>query len=242
MVSNTNHIKKQPKIIPFKTQLGQFKKELQTPKTNNMFSKSKMWNVFQKHAADPELLQRHDIEKYIIDDKTEKIIRTLMRYFRGDENFNEDKLITSKPSLRKGILLFGDHGVGKSLLFEILESAGNDLYKNHGFRKMRFKSSSCSSLVNTYMREVKIEGSNFNISDYYIRPFYFDDLAYEPKAFNKTELLGEVLYERDRNKAITFITTNKSPKVIAERYGSLIGDRLDSMFNIIKWTGETLRE
>lgn len=242
MANNTKHIKKQPKIIKITTVLNQFTNELKTPKTNEMFNKRKMWYVFQKHAANPELLEKHDFEKYLIDDQTEKIIRTLMRYFRGDENFNEDKLITSKPSLRKGILLFGDHGVGKSLLFEILEATGKDLYTNHGFRKMRFKSTSCSSLVNTYMREVKNPRTNFNISDYYNRPFYFDDLAYEPKAFNKTELLGEVLYERDRNKAITFITTNKSPAVIAERYGSLIGDRLDSMFNIIKWTGETLRE
>lgn len=218
--------------VSMSSALSNFKKEIKPTKQQTMFSKTHMWNAFKKHS----------IENYVIDSMTEKMIVTLMRYFRGDENFNEHGLITSKPGLRKGFLIFGNHGVGKTLLFDTIHAAGNELYLEKGFRKMRFKSISCVELVNSYQRAVKGQIDNFNIEDFWNRLLYLDDLGYEPKAFGKTELLGELLYMRNRNKAVTFITTNKTPNEIAERYGSLIGDRLDEDFNIIKWSGETMRE
>ena len=209
-----------------------FKQELKNSKIEKMFSKKLMWDSFLKNSP----------ENYIIDECNEKIIRTFMRYFRGTDDFNDDGLITSKPDLKKGIMLFGDHGIGKSLLFEILHNSGQDLYQNKGFRRMRFKKVSSVSFVEDYMKSVKKNDTNFDIKDYHHRPLYIEDVGYEKKAFLSFELIGELLFERNRNKAKTFIDTNKSPLELAERYGSLIGDRLPEMFNIIKWQGESFRE
>lgn len=212
--------------------IGNFKKEISKPKSELMISKNILWNSFLKHQP----------ENYVIDKRNEKIIRTLMRYFRGSDDFNDDGLITSAPGLHKGILLFGDHGVGKSLLFEILHNSGQDLYKKTSFLKMRFKNVSSVSFVENYMKSIKVADSNFDIKNFHHRQLYIDDLGFEKKAFLSFELMAELLFERDRNKAKTFVTTNKTPLELADKYGSLIGDRLPQMFNIIKWEGESFRE
>jgi len=214
------------------TIISKFKNEYPIAKNKPMISKKTLWDCFLKYTP----------EDYIIDERNEKIIRTLMRYFRGSEDFNDDGLILSKPDLKKGILIFGDYGIGKTLLFNILNIAGDDLFKNNGFLRMRFKSISSVSFVEDYMKSTKVDNSTFDLKNYQFRPLYIDDLGFEKKAFLSFELLAELLFERNRNKAKTYVTTNKSPKELAERYGSLIGDRLPEMFNIIKWEGESFRE
>src|SRR5690606_33574143 len=214
------------------TIISKFKNEYPIAKKKPMIRKKTLWDYFLNYTP----------EDYIIDERNEKIIRTLMRYFRGSEDFNDDGLILSKPDLKKGILIFGDYGIGKTMLFNILNIAGDDLFKNNGFLRMRFKSISSVSFVEDYMKSAKVDNSTFDLKNYQFRPLYIDDLGFEKKAFLSFELLAELLFERNRNKAKTYVTTNKSPKELAERYGSLIGDRLPEMFNIIKWEGESFRE
>jgi len=212
--------------------IANFRTDFLNQKKEIMISKKTLWDSFVNHQP----------EDYVVDERNEKIIRTLMRYFRGSDDFNDDGLIISKPDLKKGIMLFGNHGVGKSKLFDVIHNSGQDLYKTKGFLRMRFKSVSSVSLVEDYMRSVKTDDSNFDIRNFHHRPLYIDDLGYEKKAFLSFELLGELIFERNRNNAKTFVTTNKSPGELAERYGILIGDRLPEMFNIIKWEGESFRE
>ena len=92
------------------------------------------------------------------------------------------------------------------------------------------------------MNSFKDNSSSFNLDAYKRGNLYIDDLGFEKKAFNNHELIGELLFERYRNNALTFVTTNHSPKEISGRYGARIGDRLAEMFNIIKWEGESLRQ
>lgn len=223
---------REAKPIQLKNHLATFQNEIKKECNTTLFSKKLIWDAFTSNQP----------ENYIIGLNNSEIIYTILKYFRGSSDFNSYGIIKNKASLDKGILIHGDYGVGKSLLFEILHKTGKQLYKEHRFKNMRFDCISTGSFVDDYMRSVKLNDSNFNINRYYKHQLYIDDLGFEKKAFLDFELLAQVLFERHRNKEKTFVTTNLSPSEITARYSELIGDRLPEMFNIIKWEGESLRE
>ncbi len=187
-----------------------------------------------------KLFNRLKPEGYRLNEANKKIILTLLPYFIKLPTFNEHKLIKNQASLDKGILLYGDLGVGKSMLFEILHDMGKCLFELNN-RDFWFPKISTGSFVYQYMNSFKDNFSTFNLDAYRRGNLYIDDLGFEKKAFNNHEVIGELLFERYRNNALTFVTTNLSPKEISERYGARIGDRLAEMFNIIKWEGESFR-
>lgn len=202
------------------------------------------WYEFLKQAN--QLVKLRDPRKeFIIQGNNEKILKTILRYFCNDKNFNEYDVIISDASLNKGLLVYGDYGVGKSLLFEAIHLAGKELFVKYNIKDFWFNTISAGSFTETYMKEVskkeKNAETNFAIEDFYKGRLYIDDLGFEKKAFNKTELFAEILFERNRALKPTFITTNLTPTEIMERYGERIGDRIDEMCNVIKWSGDSLR-
>lgn len=207
----------------------------QYEKKKNTFvlTKSILWRLFNTYTP----------EGYVIDSRNEKIIFTLLRYFLRDPDFNEYKLIhNDSPALEKGILIYGDYGVGKSQLFEIIRTVGKELIVNKNCNLLWFSHISAGSFVDEYMAATKDEHSTFKIENYYTGKLYIDDLGFEKQAFNRTELFGELLFERNRKKALTYVTTNLKPSELTKRYGERIGDRLPEMFNILKWEGKSFRE
>ena len=180
-----------------------------------------------------------------INEDNQKIIRTIIDYFCGNENFDQYKIVRNKADVNKGLLMFGGNGVGKTLLFKIIQSAGREIITKEGYKKTHFRNISCGNFVSLFMTSTsqRFESTlSFDLKNFYKGSLYIDDLGAEQLAFNKYELLEEVLFERYRNQALTFITTNLSPSEIENRYGKRIGDRLPEMFNIIKWDGKSFRE
>lgn len=202
-------------------------------KENNfVLTKSILWRLFNSYTP----------EGYIIDERNEKVIFTVLRYFIKDENFNEYGLIKSKPSLNKGILIYGSYGVGKSQLFEIIRTVGKELIIRKNCNLLWFSHISAGSFVDEYMAATKDDQSNFKIENYYTGKLYIDDLGFEKMAFNRTELFAELLFERNRKRVQTYVTTNLKPSELSKRYGDRIADRLPEMFNIINWDGQSFRE
>lgn len=228
---------------PVYTQPKKEKKE-----NNFKLTKGILWSLFQQHQP----------KGYRLDKRNEKVVYTVLRYFLQDSGFSEYGNITSEPSLQKGLLIFGDYGIGKSLLFEILHSVGRELVVKRDCKDVWFSQISAGSFVDQYMEAAVQKESEFIIKKYYKGKLYIDDLGFEKKAFNKTELFAELLFERYRNfsdekfksekdsvykiKTKTLVTTNLNPSQLTERYGERIGDRLPEMFNIIKWEGQSYRE
>lgn len=192
-------------------------------------------SLFVKHAR--QLVPDYEINKVII---------TLNRYMIGYPNFNEYGLIkNSDASLKKGILVHGDFGVGKTMYFKIISNINQDIFNEYGVGPLGFTSISAPWFVNAYMSANASASSRKNTQfdlEYYQKDLlYIDDLGAEHLCFNSFELLSDVLFERHKNNAKTYVTTNYPPSKLSARYGERIGDRLPEMFNIIKWSGESYR-
>ncbi|CAA0230157.1 P-loop NTPase family protein [Tenacibaculum maritimum] len=214
-----------------------FKKVIGSAPAIPTISKEILWDEFAK-AGVIEMKG----EKFLVNDDNRKNIQTILRYFAGSEDFKDLGTIKNKPSLSKGLLITGDIGVGKTLMFDILQRAGKDIYKKYNNNRLLFRNISCGNFVNLFMTSTKFSSNlDFNLPSYYKNKLYIDDLGIEPLAFNQYELLESVLFERHRNNALTFITTNLTMTEILKRYGSRIGDRLPQMCNIINWKGKSLR-
>lgn len=208
-------------------------KKYPTPESRHFrLTRKILWEIFLKFKP----------AHYKINKRNEKQVYTMLRYFIKDQNFNKQNIVSNTPDLQKGILIYGNYGVGKSQIFEIFKSMGKELAMNHGHFDLWFSSISAGSFVEKYMEESTSKESTFSLEKYYKGKLYIDDLGFEQKAFNKTEIFEKLLFERHRNNAKTFITTNLKPSEIIDRYGDRIGDRLGEMFNIISWEGESWRD
>jgi hypothetical protein len=246
-VENLSRLKKGKKDLKQEHQVYKpYGKPIQT--NDFVLDKTIFWKLFKKHMP----------KDYQVTLENEQVLFTIFKYFLKDESFNEFGLINNKPSLDKGILLYGDYGVGKTQLFSTLHLVGKELATKVNCTDIWFNCISAGSFVDQYMESTKDPSSTFQLKKFYKGKLYIDDLGFEKKAFNKTEIFGELLFERYRNfteetrlyskgerKNIitqTFVTTNHKPSEIANRYGERIGDRLPEMFNIIPWRGESFRE
>ncbi|CAL2077492.1 conserved protein of unknown function [Tenacibaculum sp. 190524A02b] len=225
-------------------EVNEFEKMMKSKEDVEIINKKFLWKEFQLAAnrnIEAESFNQESKCAFEFNEDNRKIVLTILRYFSGYDDFNEFGVIKNNPSLSKGLLVSGDLGVGKSILFKILSEAGRSLYLKTGFKRMNFKSISCGDFVGLYMASSKKKHLEFNLSTFQKIKLYIDDLGVEPKAFNAYELMEQVLFERYRNNALTFITTNLTPLEIAERYGARIGDRLPEMCNIIIWKGDSFR-
>ncbi|SHG77387.1 hypothetical protein SAMN05444483_1324 [Salegentibacter echinorum] len=200
-----------------------------------LVSKKLFWHLFQKQVARQKIT--FNIEKH-----NEKIVYCIFRYFLLMDDFNADGMIKNKASLNKGLLVYGDYGVGKSTLFDLIHEVGKEIIKKFQIAQLWFPRISAISLVSQYHWAQRDPSSSFVLQDNFRGKLYIDDLGKEQKAFNREELIEKVLFERHRRKLKTFVTTNDPPSAIAQRYGAHIGDRLPEMFNIIKWEGESWRK
>ena len=163
-------------------------------------------------------------DHFRIYEEDREIILKLSNYFIKDvENCKEYGL-----DLRKGILLSGPVGCGKTSLMRLLKfiipfqrpyeviSTRNIVF---GFNHIGYKT-------------VEDYGS----SGY----FCFDDLGIEPRGryFGKDcEVMGEILLSRhdffQRYKVRTHVTTNLSANELEERYGLRVRSRMRELFNLL---------
>ena len=130
--------------------------------------------------------------------------------------------------LNKGLLIIGNVGTGKSLLYRIIRAAMRDAYG------AQFGIRSCQDLV----RDFSEQGYQ-GIEDWMNGPHVcFDDLGAEQAGAHyavKTNLMAEVIearYERlsSRQKCWTHLSTNLGTDAIETRYGSRAYSRIRHMY------------
>lgn len=185
--------------------------------------------------------------EFDIDGDNERVVDLLCHYFSEDPRFEEQKDVDGKPySLKKGILLFGAVGVGKTQLLEI--------FRNN--QKQSYQVVTCHDVEGTYAKNgpdfhpqtgapglrkyfglVSLQTMNQYGHD--TLGFFFDDLGQEvthTKFFGtERNVMEEVLIQRYKNGLFTstHVTTNLNREMLKETYGIRVADRIREMFNFI---------
>jgi len=147
-------------------------------------------------------------------------------------------------SLRKGLLVFGSYGTGKTSSFQIIQN----MAKHYQVRELWFPAISTQEVVAKF----NLEKNKDDVVQYYSRGvFLFDDLGAEMEGNNifqygKEEVFARILLNRYRNfeslGTKRHITTNLSLGQIEERYGKQLADRFIKMFNLLKLDGPSRRK
>ena len=209
----------------------EYNKKLNAPRhqpdvTVNVFDLESKWKLQMS-----DILRRKD-KKLIVDEENREFYEILLYYFSGHKNFEKCKIV-NQPSLKKGLLIFGAFGFGKSLAMLAMQQCrvpGNT-----------FAYSSAHQVTEYY-------DNNGNLGEFVKGQRYFDDFGTEEVGSNygkKQEVFRVLLEQRydlfQSSGLKTHLTTNITPEQILERYGARIESRIYEMFNLIFVNGKDRR-
>lgn len=193
---------------------------------------------FGKMAANAA--KRHGAASFDIDEENTEAINALLLYFANSPKFEKLESI-HRPSLNKGIALFGNVGSGKSLLMEVFSLCR---YPNRHYSII-----SARKLVDMYDREgpagirtygqraskiPECGGQRININT------CIDDIGTETlgKWYGKTEnVIENIMLDRYdhfvKHGVITHLTTNCTPDQLRQDYTNRVYSRIMQMCNVI---------
>lgn len=168
-------------------------------------------------------------------------IKKILAYFLKDELVCEQENI----SLKKGILLSGTIGCGKTSLMMLMK------YFNHGAEHI-YLVKPCRDIAfefiqNGYEVIQRYGKQSFyrNGNNYTPKHFCFDDLGVENNLKyygNETNVMAEILLSRYdcfvSSNLITHLTTNLSASEIEQHYGNRVRSRLRELCNLIAFNSE----
>jgi hypothetical protein len=198
---------------------------------NDVFNPNDVYSIAVNAAA---MLQ----DDFFVDDCIKPTMKALCLYFANDIRFETEGF----GKLKKGIMLVGNVGVGKTLLMKA--------FKDNPKRYYNVRST--SSIVDGYCK-----GGVELIEDYcrgqvsYKPPlaYCFDDLGVEtlPAKFmgNSENVMEKIIlhrYEQNIPFFYTHFTTNLDGDQIESNYGTRIRSRLREMCNFIEVGGEDRRK
>jgi DNA replication protein DnaC len=173
--------------------------------------------------------------KFIIDDSNKRFLRLISLYFTNNLDFEKE----TDGELRKGLLVFGNCGTGKSSIFDVIQN----ISLKYNLKYLWFKNVSVNDVVTDY----NLKGEEV-VKSVITGGIHFDDLGTEKLANSwgvREKLMGRILEVRynnfKKNGVKTFVTTNLSIAKIEEYYGVRVADRLYELFNFIELTGDSKR-
>ncbi|MBA6316266.1 hypothetical protein [Cellulophaga baltica] len=177
-----------------------------------------------------------------VDDENKLFLDIICRYFTNDKEFEK----ITNGELRKGLLIYGGCGTGKSSIFDIIQA----ISFKHNLKQIHFKNTSVHTVVTEFNKESRAygNGGEFIIEKYSKGTVHFDDLGTEKQVQAwgiKEDLFDRILqirynnYKASGNK--TFVTTNLSLDKLEKRYSPQVKSRLYEMFNIIPLVGNDRR-
>jgi DNA replication protein DnaC len=185
-------------------------------------------------TADQILRNIHAKEEFTIDEENINVVELLCLYFSGDPEF--EKL---GYSLKKGIMLSGPKGVGKSTLMKLFRAN----------QVQSYALTSCRTVAGDYQKDgydaiakySRILTESRNIFNHKNYGYCFDDLGTEGdrKHFgDQMNVMREILLNRYDKCPLnsTFLTTNLTPEEITNIYGDRVFDRCIEMFNSIEFS------
>lgn len=200
------------------------------------------------------------VSRFVVDDDNEKIFTILCYYFLDDEaSFarTATSIGVSNPSLKKGILLPGNFGCGKTWMMKLLS-------RN---KKLSYEMVSAKDICRAFM-----QATDKQIPEVFLKPWdtddedakrwfskdevfhqryiglCIDDLGSEPEKNNfgnKMNVIGDIIesrYSSGFTGPLLHGTTNLSAEELKEFYGERVISRMREIFNFIELPGTDRRK
>ena len=197
----------------------------------NHFSFDQFLVIFQQKGKD--LFGEH----FCIQDSDREIIIRLVVYFAKDE----EMAFRYGISFRKGILLNGPVGCGKTALMSV--------FRLFLPKEQRYAIKPCRDVCFQFLEQghsVIREFGRISFDKHRQNNYCFDDLGTENtlKHYgNECNVMGEILLSRYdsfvSHNIITHLTTNLTSTEIEEYYGTRVRSRMREMFNLISFNRTT---
>jgi DNA replication protein DnaC len=196
------------------------------------------WDSFKRTAE-------HICPGFVIDDSNKQIYEEACRYFAADDSCSWD--------LNKGIYLYGDIGVGKTLFYKIFHHLMNapGIESNNKFSML-----TVNDIVDGYSVSGpaywKTSGINAVTPGEYNQPvhLFIDDLGQNERVASYfgnsvdviTELIQRRYYAFTDNYVLTHASSNIIPSEIKETFGQFTASRMREMFNVLLFPGGDRRK
>ena len=208
------------------------------------FTKKILWDKFTK-----EFMFLHNKE-FLQSENIIENIKPIFYYFLQSkefftcENLRDD---VSAPSFNKGLLLFGNVGVGKSHIMMVFRT----MFKN--YKPHRFIITPTSDVVDEYEATKSPDDRKHFFKKQTSATVLFDDLNSEKIAnnFGHINIMKEIILRRHNlNKKTHLIMNpicgfendiNGSLLKLGENYDQRTVDRMYEMYNVIEFKGKSLR-
>ncbi len=214
-------------------------------KRSHPFDINSLWSMFKVE------FEKMFGTEFLVDDIVRNNILPVFYYFMESELFFECENLMgneiSAPSFQKGLLLFGNVGVGKTNIMHVFERIFSN-YLPH-----RFKIIPTYKVVDQYEDIVTREDRRYFYDYYQKGNILFDDLNSEKTAnnFGHLNIMKEVFKRRyDANKKTHLILNPLvdfendvmgSLEKLGETYDKRNIDRWYSMFNVVVFNGKSMR-
>lgn len=142
---------------------------------------------------------------------------------------------------RRGILLNGDIGVGKSEMMRVMQQ----LFLNTRRTFCWVNARHIKAMLRDYsaLEILEMYGTSFK------NDLYLDDIGIGSESINSwgnvVNIIGEIIMDRSelfvREGFLTHFTCNITTEEIEKIYGDRVFDRMVEMTNLLTWTGKSLR-
>ena len=155
------------KIIAYFERIHKQKETEKAIKVTTDQFKELFWKEGKKYFANEKRL-------FNVDENNKLFLDVICRYFANDLSFEK----VTNGELRKGLLIYGNCGTGKSSMFDIVQRVS----LKYNLRHLYFTNISVHDVVNQFNKEStqnKLEGGESIIDKYSRGPVHFDDLGTE---------------------------------------------------------------
>lgn len=154
---------------------------------------------------------------------------------------------TCEYDLCKPFALLGQTGIGKTFIFKMLSLISTSMRTNCFKNKSTLMSFNFTHIISSFTIYGKYSSGGYDaISEYITRPIIvIDDLGSEPTMANnfgnQVNIMKLIFEERYLRGNITYFTSNLPMKIINEKYGERVNDRILEDTTIIEMTGTNWR-
>jgi len=169
------------------------------------------------------------------------IITELLKYFTGNE---------SEYSLKKGIYLYGNFGVGKTVTFKIIQRLLSVIspldWSGKKINANGFMITSLEQIIETYKADGNMDYFGYRRES---KPIHLcinefgkpiNEKIYGTQANELIYSLFMIRYELFQTGILTHVTSNFRPEKL--KIEQIVKDRMVEMFNFIEVKGESLRK